>query len=148
MAVHGPAPSLDIRFARRRPPAWARDEPCWVPHSGPSYKVVGAENSVCREFGIRVIKAPVRAPKARAHAERWVGSARRECLGRLHLHHVLAADVAHYNEHRPHRSLRQRPPLATQMTSAERPVAAVSDLERVRRRDLLGGLIHEYQLAA
>jgi putative transposase len=117
-------------------------------------KFTGEFDEVFRSEGIRVIKAPVRAPKARAHAERWVGSARRECLdrlliiGRLHLHHVLAAYVAHYNEHRPHRSLRQRPPLATQMTSAERPVAAVSDLERVRRRDLLGGLIHEYQLAA
>src|SRR5207247_3818133 len=55
-----------------------------------------------RSEGIRVIKAPVRAPKARAHAERWVGSARRECLdrlliiGRCHLHHVLATYTRHY----------------------------------------------------
>jgi hypothetical protein len=34
------------------------------------------------------------------------------------------------------------------MTSAEQPVAAVTDLDRVGRRDLIGGLIHEYQLAA
>src|SRR4029077_1538505 len=40
-------------------------------------------DEVFRSEGIQVIKAPVRAPKARAHAERWVGSARRECLDRL-----------------------------------------------------------------
>jgi hypothetical protein len=63
---------------------------------------------------------------------------------RRHLQHVLAAYVAHYNEHRPHRSLSQRPPLATD----ELRIEDVTDLDRVRRRDLLGGLIHEYDLAA
>jgi putative transposase len=106
-------------------------------------------DEVFRSEGIRVIKAPVRAPKARAHAERWVGSVRRECLdrllilGRRHLQHVLAAYVRHFNEHRPHRALGQRPPL-----SDRQPLADVIDLDRLRRRDLLGGLIHEYQLAA
>jgi putative transposase len=111
-------------------------------------------DEVFRSEGIRVIKAPVGAPKARAHAERWVGTTRRECLdrllilGRRHLHHVLAAYVAHYNEHRPHRSLKQRAPLATPMVSDEQPLAELIELDRVRRRDLLGGLIHEYELAA
>src|SRR5580765_2009510 len=111
-------------------------------------------DEVFRSEGIRVIKAPVRAPNARAHAERWVGSVRRECLdrllilGRRHLEHVLVAYIRHFNEHRPHRSLRQRPPLATPTPGDERPIAAVVDLEHVRRRDLLGGLIREYQLAA
>jgi hypothetical protein len=74
-------------------------------------------DEVFRSEGIRVIKAPVRAPKARAHAERWVGGVRRECLdrllilGRRHLKHVLIAYVRHFNEHRPHRALGQRPPL-------------------------------------
>ncbi len=59
-------------------------------------------DEVFRSEGIRVIKAPVRAPKARAHAERWVGSARRECLDRLliidrrHLQHVLGSYTRHY----------------------------------------------------
>jgi putative transposase len=103
--------------------------------------------------GIRVIKAPVRAPKARAHAERWVGTVRRECLdrllilGRRHLHRVLTGYIVHYNEHRPHRALNERPPLATPMAT-ERSLADVIDLARVRRRDRLGGLIHEYELAA
>jgi putative transposase len=111
-------------------------------------------DEVFRSEGIRVIKAPVRAPNARAHAERWVGSVRRECLdrllilGRRHLQHVLTSYVRHFNEHRPHRALGQRPPLATLMASDERVLAEVIDLARVRRRDLLGGLIHEYQLAA
>jgi len=106
-------------------------------------------DEVFRSEGIRVIKAPVRAPKARAHAERWVESVRRECLdrllilGRRHLNHVLVTYVRHFNEHRPHRALAQRPPL-----SDEQPLADVIDLDRLRRRDLLGGLIHEYQLAA
>ena len=111
-------------------------------------------DEVFRSEGIRVIKAPVRAPRARAHAERWVGTVRRECLdrllilGRSHLEHVLAAYVAHYNEHRPHRALAQRPPLHTRPPSDKQPIAELIDLDRVRRRDLLGGLIHEYELAA
>ena len=110
-------------------------------------------DEVSRSQGLRVIKAPVRAPQARAHAERWVGSVRRECLdrilivGRRHLDHVLATYVVHYNEHRPHGSLGQRPPLAEPLPSYDGP-AEVIELGRVRRRDRLGGLIHEYQLAA
>jgi hypothetical protein len=59
-------------------------------------------DNVFRSEGIRVIKAPLRAPKARAHAERWVGTVRRECLdrllilGRRHLQHVLVTYVQHY----------------------------------------------------
>jgi putative transposase len=104
--------------------------------------------------GIRIIKALVRAPKARAHAERWVGSIRRECLdrllilGRRHLHHVLATYVAHYNEHRPHRALGQRPPLAKPPIDGPAPSAELLQLDLLRRRDRLGGLLHEYTLAA
>jgi transposase InsO family protein len=110
-------------------------------------------DEVFRAEGVRVIKAPVRAPKARAHAERWVGSVRRECLdrllilGRRHLHHLLATYVVHYNEHRPHRARAQRPPLRPPQ-SGEHPIASMFVPSRVRRRDLLGGLIREYELAA
>jgi putative transposase len=110
-------------------------------------------DEVFRSEGVRVIKAPVRAPKARAHAERWVGSVRRECLdrilivGRRHLQHVLATYALHHNEHRPHRALGQRPPLSKH-PPGEWPVADVLDLDRVRRRELLGGLIREYRPAA
>lgn len=112
-------------------------------------------DEVFRSQGIRVIKAPVRAPKARAHAERWVGTVRRECLdrililGRRHLESVLREYTAHYNEHRPHRALEQLPPRSqSPPDDGGRPPTAVIDLGRLRRRDRLGGLIHEYQLAA
>jgi hypothetical protein len=129
-------------------------------HVRPLFLVRDRDSKFTRDFdevfgseGIRVIKAPVRAPKARAHAERWVGTVRRECLdrllilGRRHLQHVLAIYVAHYNGHRPHRSLAQRPPIRRPPTD-EQPLAELIDLDRVRRRDVLGGLIHEYRLAA
>jgi len=111
-------------------------------------------DEVFRSEGIRVIKAPVRAPKARAHAERWVGSVRRECLdrllilGRRHLELVIKTYALHYNEHRPHRSLGQRPPLSQLPPSQVQAMADVIDLDRLRRRDLLGGVIREYRLAA
>jgi putative transposase len=108
-----------------------------------------------RSEGIRVIKAPVRAPRARAHAERWVGSLRRECLdrllilGRRHLEHVVGVYAVHYNERRPHRSLDQRPPLANPPPIDEPlPSDEALQLDRLRRCDRLGGLLHEYELAA
>jgi hypothetical protein len=98
--------------------------------------------------GMRVIRTPVKAPNANAHVERWVGSARRECLDRLlifnrrQLERVLRAYVRHYNEQRPHRALELQAP-------DPRPVPSVrGDPAAVRRRDLLGGLIHEYASAA
>jgi putative transposase len=111
-------------------------------------------DEVFRSEGIRVIKAPVRVPKARAQPERWVGTVRRECLDRLlilgcrHLRHVINTYSRHYNEHRPHRSLGQRPPLAKPPPSVGNVLAEVIDLDRVRRREVLGGLIREYRLAA
>jgi transposase InsO family protein len=61
--------------------------------------------------GVEVIRTPIRAPKANAHAERWVQTVRAECLdwtlvvGRRHLLRLLRAYVRHYNEQRPHRGL-------------------------------------------
>jgi putative transposase len=66
---------------------------------------------------IQTLPTPVRAPRANADAERWVGTVRRELLdrtlimGRRHLLRVLSVYVAHYNEHRPHRALGQASPL-------------------------------------
>ena len=112
-------------------------------------------DEVFRSAAIRVIKSPVRAPKARAHAERWVGTVRRECLdrililGRRHLASELREYTAHNNEHRPHRALEQLPPRSQPPPDdGGQPSTEVIDLGRLRRRDRLGGLIHEYQLAA
>jgi hypothetical protein len=101
--------------------------------------------------GLRVVKTPVRAPKANAFAERFVGTLRRECLdwllilNRRHLEHVLHDFVEHYNAHRPHRSLDLKPPapIGRDERIASRPPQA-----DVKRRDRLGGLIHEYSYAA
>ncbi len=111
-------------------------------------------DEVFRSEGISVIKAPVRAPRARAHAERWVGSVRRECLdrllivGRRHLEHVLGVHALHYNTHRPHRALNQEPPFAQPPVDEPAPSRELLQLDRLRRRDRLGGLLREYELAA
>jgi putative transposase len=91
----------------------------------------------------------VRAPNANAYIERWVGSVRRECLDRLLIFNrrqLLRVYVRHYNEQRPHRALALQAPDPPTM-SAGRSEAATSAIV-IRRRDLLGGLIHEYEAAA
>lgn len=106
-------------------------------------------DDVWRSIGSQVLRTPVRAPNANAFAERWVGTVRRECLDHLlivgprHLAHVLDAYVNHYNRHRPHRALRLTAP-CPRSTLAETPRAP----EQIGRRDVLGGLIHEYDLVA
>jgi transposase InsO family protein len=101
--------------------------------------------------GIRIIKTPIRAPRAKAVSERFVGTIRRECLdrllilGRRHLEAVLAEYGDHYNRHRPHRSLEQRCP--SEVTEATAPITD-PDPAGMRRTDVLGGLIHEYRLVA
>ena len=77
-------------------------------------------------IGVRIIKTPIRAPRANAIAERWVGSARRECLdqmlitGERNLRLVLNEYLDHYNTCRPHRTLNQNPPAGP--THAPAPV--------------------------
>ncbi len=113
-------------------------------------KFTAAFDEVFRSDGIRTIRTPIRAPRANAFIERWTGTVRRECLDRLlivnrrHLERVLPIYIRHYNEHRPHRSLDQRPPIEEPPPQSE----AFAALDRVRRRDVLGGLIHEYKEAA
>ena len=113
-------------------------------------KFTAAFDEVFRSEGIRIIRTPARAPRANAVMERWFSSLRRECLdrllilGRRHLEGVLQVYVEHYNTHRPHRSLDQRAPCQTVSVESSNGV----DLSAVRRHDRLGGLIHEYEIAA
>ena len=108
-------------------------------------KFTATFDAVFAAAGVEVLKTPVRAPRANAYAERWVGTVRRELLdrmlilGRRHLQVVLREYVEHYNGHR---SLGQVPPLGP----SQLPVAVVGS--RVVRRDRLGGLIGEYSQAA
>jgi putative transposase len=107
-------------------------------------------NDLFRSQDADILVTPVRAPQANAYAERWVRIVRTECLdwllivGRGHLEQILRVYVQHYNRHRPHRALGLRPP-----DPLARPaVRAEDNRSAVRRRDLLGGLLHEYRRAA
>ena len=112
-------------------------------------KFSAAFDHVFTTDGIRVVRAPVRAPKANAYAERWVRTVRTECLdwllirNRRHREHVLAIYVQHYNSERPHRSIGLQTPLP-----AHRPPAGTGRTGKVDRVDRLGGLLHEYRHAA
>jgi len=107
-------------------------------------------DDVWRSIGARAIRTPVRAPNANAHAERWVGTVRREWLDHLlifgprHLARVRDGYVEHYNTHRPHRSLNLLPP----DPRSRRPRRAALPSEHVHRCDVIGGLIHECDLVA
>jgi putative transposase len=104
-------------------------------------------DEVFRSEGIKVIETPIRAPQANSYAERFVRTVRAECLdwllilGRRQLERVLRTYASHYNTERPHRALDLLPPEAD--NTAIRPASAT-----VERRDLLGGLLHEYRAAA
>ncbi|WP_240522188.1 transposase [Amycolatopsis vastitatis] len=104
-------------------------------------------DAVLADVGIETVKIPPRCPRANCYAERFVLTARTELtdrmliLGERHLRAVPAEYVRHYNGRRPHRSRGLRPP---------RPNHAVADLssQRIKRQQVLGGLINEYERAA
>ena len=110
-------------------------------------KYSGPFDEVFHSGGIRTVKSPVRAPKANAIAERFVRTVRAECLdwvlilNRRHLERVLRIYVDHYNRERPHRAVELRPP------ERDEPPER-SPIGEIRRRDRLGGHIHEYHRAA
>ncbi len=107
-------------------------------------------DDVFRGEGGQVRCTPIRAPGANAYAERWVQTVRAECLdwtlvlGRRHLLRLLYGYVRRYNQQRPHRSLALAVP---ESEAGERESSQVIPRE-VRRRDVLGGLIHEYHQVA
>ena len=95
--------------------------------------------------GIEAVKTPVRSPRANAFAERWVRTVRQDCLDHLlvfsrrHLESILGEYIEHYNRARPHRGLRLEQPVPRSSTTVG---------GKFVRRDILGGVIHEYELAA
>jgi len=132
----------------------------WKLHDHPSefkFLIRDRDSKFTRDFdavfaseGTRVIKTPGRAPQANAIAERFVGTVRAECLdwlliaGRRHLERVLRVYADHYNSHRPHRSRELSPPQPTEPRLHAIEGVGIS----CHRRDRLGGLIHEYSIAA
>src|SRR5262245_48597790 len=101
--------------------------------------------------GVEVIRTPVRAPRANAVCERFLGSVRRECtdhvliLGEWHLRRVLAAYVAHFNQGRPHQGIGQRVPMS--IATVAPPSTGVTRRGPIGV-PILGGLHHEYRWAA
>ena len=88
-----------------------------------------------------ILRTPFRSPKANAVAERWIRSAREECLdhvlivGERHLHRVLKVYARYFNHARPHQGLAQQIPAGEKRRVESGPV---------RCRDVLGGIIHDY----
>jgi transposase InsO family protein len=110
-------------------------------------KFTASFGEIFRSEGIRVIHTPIQAPQANAYAERFVRTVRAECLdwllilGRRHLERVLRIYTTHYNRERPHRGLALLPPDSSNADPSPSP-------GEIKRRDRLGGLIHEYHRAA
>jgi putative transposase len=110
-------------------------------------KFTAAFGAVFSGNGTRVIRTPVRSPRADSCAGRFAGTLRRECpdhmliLGERHLRSVLAGYAPHYNGHRPHRGLQRESPLRG-------PGQVVDITARIGRRQVLGGLVSEYRRAA
>ena len=99
--------------------------------------------------GIRVLRTPIRAPRANATCERFLGSVRRECLdhililGEAHLRRVLRAYVGYFNSARPHQGISQAIPVGS--AKVERIHAGAG---RIVAFPVLGGLHHDYRRAA
>jgi putative transposase len=106
-----------------------------------------AFDAVLADAGVTACKIPPRCPRANAHAERFVLTARTEVtdqmliLGERHLRHILDEYARHYNRWRPHRALDLQPP------RSERPAVDLTR-ERIKRRPVLGGLVGEYERVA
>ncbi len=106
---------------------------------------IDAFDEIFRTEGFKILRTPVRTPIANTFAERSIGSIRRELLDRTiiwnhrQLESLVVDYVAHYNEHRPHRSLDQRPPIA-----AEEPPPAPPQTITIHRTTRCDGLINEY----
>jgi hypothetical protein len=104
-------------------------------------KFTAAFDSIFSSEGIHVIQTPYRSPNANAYAERWVRSVRDECLNKLliineaHLHSVMREYVSYHNTARPHQGLAQLTPL---------PRTPARPIGKVRRREVLGGIIGDY----
>jgi putative transposase len=109
-------------------------------------KFTAGFDAVFASVGIETVRTPVRSPRANAFAERVVRTIRAECLDHLlvvsqrHLEAVLAEFIGHYNDARPHRGLQLAQPVP------RAPVAVPTG--KVTRRDVLGGVAHEYERVA
>jgi putative transposase len=109
-------------------------------------------DAILADAGITVVRSGVQMPRMNAIMERWVRTCRRELLDRTliwnqrHLLHALREYEAFYNGHRPHQGIANARPLQP----LPEPITDLDRLARldIRRRDRLGGILHEYEHAA
>ena len=110
----------------------------------------GSFDAVFTAEGVRILASPPQAPRANAICERMIGTLRRELFDRLlivnehHLRRVLTEYHLHYNAARPHRALGQLTPAQARTRPPQINLAE----HQIRRKQVLGGLTHEYQTAA
>jgi putative transposase len=111
----------------------------------------GRFDAVFQADSIRILTSPPQTPRANAICERMIGTLRREVLDRLlivnehHLRQVLTEYLLHYNTARPHRALGQLAPAQAE-TQPPEPINLAE--HQIRRKQILGGLTHEYLIAA
>ncbi|WUH90246.1 integrase core domain-containing protein [Streptomyces sp. NBC_00433] len=115
-------------------------------------KFTTAFDVLLADAGLETVRSGVRMPRMNSIMERWIQTCRRELLDRTliwnqrHLLHALREFESFYNQHRPHRTLKQAAPLRP----LPEPTSLPDNTRRleVHRRDRLGGTLHEYQHAA
>jgi transposase InsO family protein len=121
---------------------------------GPAYLICDRDNkygplfmNVAKSTDIRVLRTPVRAPKANAVCERFLGSLKRECLDHMlilhayQLHHIVRAYVKYYNHSRPHQGIEQHVPAQCNRTC--RPSSGP-----INATPVLGGQHYSYSRGA
>ena len=115
-------------------------------------KFPGLFDAILADAGIDVVRSGVRMPRMNSIMERWVQTCQRELLNRTliwnqsHLLHALREFEQFYNGHRPHQGIANARPLQPLPV----PLAASDQIAslHIRRRDRLGGVLHEYRHAA
>ena len=111
-------------------------------------KLTNAFDAFFRSEGISVIRTPIAAPKAKAHAERWVGSVRRECLDRRSSRSGISSGCCANTSRTTTHTARTARSTSNHRSQSRSQIRTPPGDDHVRRRDRLGGLLHEYKLAA
>ncbi|MCF3133192.1 transposase [Streptomyces olivochromogenes] len=114
-------------------------------------KLTAAFDALMADTGLTVVATGIRMPPMNSLMERWIQTCRRELLNHTliwnqhHLLHTLREFETHYNEHRPHRMLKQAAPLRP----LPEPITAPADITQleIHRRDRLSEILHEYRNA-
>ena len=146
-------PNAEWVTQQARHVAWTfaeREEPVRFLIRDHDRKFMGGFDAVFEAENIRILRTPIQVPEANGVAERFIRTARSECLDWLlilsarHLERTLTVFIDHYNGWRPHRSLDLAPPNGRTSPTTWTGTQPIT----LKRRDRLGGLLHEYERAA